>query len=236
MAKPEGWRSEVNYHIRVLVAIMDGVKDRQGDAFAPGSIEQADDVPATVDFDPRIPPIGGCRIVVDGRHVYAECDVTRDVSGMYPALGIRPIRATGTVVDHAQLICVSFCRGPNADERIPPVGMPSKEMIRRYQMDVIFHTVVQRMRADAIAMSYGADDIRWAAEVAAELIRRRPASGNALTPAMDNLLAWRLGEVCLEAASSSQKVGDHIDRGLIMLRLLDRAGFEVHLKSRGGAE
>ncbi len=48
-----------------------------------------------------------------------------------------------------------------------------------------------------------------------------------LTSAMDNLLAWRMGEICMKAASPDQKVGDPIDRGLILLRLLNESGFEV---------
>lgn len=48
-----------------------------------------------------------------------------------------------------------------------------------------------------------------------------------LTAAMDNVLAWRLGEVAKEAMDPKQSVGDYIDRGLILLRLLNEAGFDV---------
>lgn len=48
-----------------------------------------------------------------------------------------------------------------------------------------------------------------------------------LTVSMDNLDAWRLGEVCLQAASPDQKVGDYIDRGLILRRLLEEAGYLI---------
>ena len=50
----------------------------------------------------------------------------------------------------------------------------------------------------------------------------------ALTPAMDNVLAFTLGKVAREAGSSERKdVGDDIDRGLILLRLLNEAGFDL---------
>lgn len=48
-----------------------------------------------------------------------------------------------------------------------------------------------------------------------------------LTAAMDNVLAWRMGKVANEAMDRKQRVGDYIDRGLILLRLLNEAGFDV---------
>jgi hypothetical protein len=48
-----------------------------------------------------------------------------------------------------------------------------------------------------------------------------------LTALMPNTIAWRLGEVCMDVASPAQKVGDPIDRGLILLRLLNERGFDV---------
>lgn len=51
---------------------------------------------------------------------------------------------------------------------------------------------------------------------------------NPLTAALDNLLADRLGRIALEAGSEKRKdVGDNIDRGLILLRLLTEQGFAV---------
>ena len=50
-----------------------------------------------------------------------------------------------------------------------------------------------------------------------------------LTPAMDNVLAWRLGEVARDAGNPNREgVGDLIDRGLILRRLLEEAGFELY--------
>lgn len=50
----------------------------------------------------------------------------------------------------------------------------------------------------------------------------------ALDAACDNVLAWKLGEVASRAGDPARKdVGDYIDRGLILLRLLREAGFEV---------
>ena len=46
-----------------------------------------------------------------------------------------------------------------------------------------------------------------------------------LTASMDNVLAWRLGEVCNKAAAA--KAGDCIDRGLVLLHELEAAGFSV---------
>lgn len=48
-----------------------------------------------------------------------------------------------------------------------------------------------------------------------------------LTAAMDNVDAWRLGETCLKAASPEQRVGDYIDRGLILRRLLEENGYGI---------
>jgi hypothetical protein len=55
-----------------------------------------------------------------------------------------------------------------------------------------------------------------------------------LNAAMDNVLAWRLGEVANKAMAPDQKAGDYIDRGLILLRLLNEAGFDVSVKPGAG--
>lgn len=44
---------------------------------------------------------------------------------------------------------------------------------------------------------------------------------------MNNQLAWRLGEIASDAGDPERDVGDHIDRGLILLRLLNESGFQV---------
>ena len=46
-----------------------------------------------------------------------------------------------------------------------------------------------------------------------------------LTAAMDNVLAWRLGEICSRAAAAS--AGDYIDRGLILRQFLEDRGFRI---------
>lgn len=46
-----------------------------------------------------------------------------------------------------------------------------------------------------------------------------------LTAAMDNILATRLGEIA--ARASQYPFGDNIDRGLVLLRLLNENGFAV---------
>jgi hypothetical protein len=49
-----------------------------------------------------------------------------------------------------------------------------------------------------------------------------------LNASMDNVYAWRLGEIAKQAGDASRKdVGDPIDRGLILLRLLNEKGFTV---------
>ena len=53
-----------------------------------------------------------------------------------------------------------------------------------------------------------------------------------LTANMDNVLAWRLGKVCLDAADPKKPAGDYIDRGLILRRLMEEAGFLIILKSK----
>lgn len=58
-----------------------------------------------------------------------------------------------------------------------------------------------------------------------------------LTAAMDNLHAWRLGQVACDAADpKSGGVGDMIDRGLILLRLLNESGFDVVLRASSSTE
>lgn len=51
----------------------------------------------------------------------------------------------------------------------------------------------------------------------------------ALTASMDNVDAWRLGEIARRAGHPDRRdVGDPIDRGLILLRLLNECGYSVH--------
>lgn len=56
--------------------------------------------------------------------------------------------------------------------------------------------------------------------------------GDILTSAMDNQLAWHLGDYARKAATSKE-AGDQIDRGLILLRLLNEAGFDIVRRDRG---
>ena len=54
------------------------------------------------------------------------------------------------------------------------------------------------------------------------------ATTEPLTPFMDNVLASRLGKVARAAGTSKRTdVGDDIDRGLILLRLLEDDGFSL---------
>ena len=53
-----------------------------------------------------------------------------------------------------------------------------------------------------------------------------------LTPAMDNVLASRLGDIAIDAGNRGRRdVGDSIDRGLILRRLLEEQGFYVVVKN-----
>ena len=56
--------------------------------------------------------------------------------------------------------------------------------------------------------------------------RFRYSDGKPLHSCSDNVLVSRLGSVCMETAKRTD-VGDYIDRGLILLKLLEKAGFEV---------
>lgn len=56
------------------------------------------------------------------------------------------------------------------------------------------------------------------------------SDGEPLTGVSDNVLVSRLGEIAMEACDPHQKAGDYIDRGLILLRLLKKQGFEVREK------
>ena len=55
-----------------------------------------------------------------------------------------------------------------------------------------------------------------------------------LTDAMDNVLAWRLGEVAHKAVEAHSC--DLIDRGLILRRLLEESGFAVCVLAQRTAE
>lgn len=44
-----------------------------------------------------------------------------------------------------------------------------------------------------------------------------------VTNAMDNVVAWRLGEIVRRA--SEEPAGDYIDTGLILLRMLEEKNF-----------
>jgi hypothetical protein len=48
-----------------------------------------------------------------------------------------------------------------------------------------------------------------------------------LTSLMDNVIASRLGDIAINAGARRLDVGDSIDRGLILLRLLNEGGFKV---------
>lgn len=56
-------------------------------------------------------------------------------------------------------------------------------------------------------------------------IIERADSAKTLTASMNNRDAWRLGEVANKAMAPEQRVGDYIDRGLILRRLLEEEGY-----------
>lgn len=114
--------------IRALVAKMDGAPDRQNQTFERGSIQAVNDLPVTIDFDQRLPPIGTANLVIDGDDVIAEMDLVdyEPVAGLFPALGGRSLEFT---VDAWQIVrhtlfqpkTVSICRAENTDARIPSI-------------------------------------------------------------------------------------------------------------------
>lgn len=61
-----------------------------------------------------------------------------------------------------------------------------------------------------------------------------PPRSGPLTASMDNLLAWRMGEACAAAAAET-KIGDPIDRGLVLLRELVGRGLDVVVNEPRGA-
>jgi hypothetical protein len=61
-----------------------------------------------------------------------------------------------------------------------------------------------------------------------EAVQRPDGVWNPLTAIMPNILAWRVGEACRHAAAEVPAIGDPIDRGLILCRMLKERGFELH--------
>lgn len=57
-----------------------------------------------------------------------------------------------------------------------------------------------------------------------------------LDSAMDNVLAWKLGCIAINAGDDREDVGDRIDRGLILLRLLNESGFMLLHDAAGEAD
>lgn len=55
------------------------------------------------------------------------------------------------------------------------------------------------------------------------VLQAAPPTPGGLSASMDNVLAWRLGEVANQAVREPS--GDLIDRGLALRRLLEKAGF-----------
>lgn len=53
-----------------------------------------------------------------------------------------------------------------------------------------------------------------------------------LTSLMDNVIASRLGDIAINAGARRLDVGDSIDRGLILLRLLNEDGFDVVIRDK----
>jgi len=53
-----------------------------------------------------------------------------------------------------------------------------------------------------------------------------------LSSLMDNVLASTLGDIAREAGSNRTDVGDSIDRGLILRRLLEEKGFSLIYRGR----
>lgn len=51
-----------------------------------------------------------------------------------------------------------------------------------------------------------------------------------LDSGMDNLLAHRLGAIAFEAGNHKEGIGDSIDRGLVLRRLLEEQGFYLVVK------
>lgn len=59
-------------------------------------------------------------------------------------------------------------------------------------------------------------------------IDHAPLTSAPLTAGMDNVTAWKLGEIARDAGNPAREgVGDPIDRGLILRRLLGEKGFLV---------
>ena len=59
-------------------------------------------------------------------------------------------------------------------------------------------------------------------------LEQQPEVSEMLNSAMDNTLAWRLGDIALKAGNPQLKgVGDYIDRGLILRKMFEEKGFAI---------
>lgn len=72
------------------------------------------------------------------------------------------------------------------------------------------------------------DVMKKASEKQNRLLEERMQGLKPLTVHMDNLDAWRLGQIAQEAGDPKRKdVGDPIDRGLVLLHLLNGQGYSI---------
>lgn len=91
--------------------------------------------------------------------------------------------------------------------------------------DLIFRIETLTSDRDTIKLC-----VRAAAEYEAMRahLQQRALNGDILTAAMDNLTAQKLGMVGYQLSEyPREKIGDEIDRGLVLRRLLEEAGFGV---------
>lgn len=120
--------------ITVLIAKFDDRPGEDGIAFAPNcELEFGDTIPVVRSFASSRPPIGCVRRVMrQGPDLLAELELWGlGLVGTYPACGLEAVAwdesATPRrrVISKCRLIAVSLCDQPNADRRIPAIGMVS---------------------------------------------------------------------------------------------------------------
>lgn len=103
-----------------------GQTDSHGDIIMPGAMKFDNPVLLTRNFDHTKPPIGYAIVTQEEKKLIATADIKDEHIGLTPAIGftIKKMQTVGSIrqLDEINLLEISLCSQPNADETIPPIN------------------------------------------------------------------------------------------------------------------